>query len=323
MVTLGIVGAGFMGVIHARLYTKMEGVSIAFVCDTDATRENVVHTVCDAPFYSECTSDILELADIVDICVPNYLHYNFIEKACTQGKDIIVEKPLCITLDELMKIKKIMEIRDIRTGCCYTERYNPAYITVKRVLEQGLAGEIQSIHCVRMAKIPPTSWLLDSAQSGGIIPDLSTHDLDVIVWVSDRSPNGLIAEYLPRGSDVLEAVHINLDFPGGVKADVTSYWLSQVHPKDFYSEIRIVCSQGTVVWNNSLEHVVLNTPTGIEKLNLPKYDCDQIKYRELHSLIGFIRGKSYDFVAPESLFKTTEITLFARKSLQERKYISF
>lgn len=318
---VGIIGAGVMGVIHARLYEKMKGVDIAFVCDSDVTKENVVHKICGAPFFSACTGDILELADIVDICVPNYLHYHFIEKAHTMGKDIIVEKPLCIHLDELLNIKKMVKTKSVNVGCCYTERLNPAYTTANQVLEQEL-GEVQSIHCVRMAKVPPMSWYLDEARSGGIIPDLSTHDIDITVWMSGRSPNGLIAEYLPPESAVLKSVHLTIDFPEGVKGDIKSYWLSPNHPHNFYSEIRIVGNQGSVMWNNNYEHVVVNTPTGIKKRDLPTYDCDEIKYKELYSLIEFIQGQPNNCIIPEELLETTEVTLCAKKSLQERKYIS-
>jgi len=98
IVRVGLIGAGFVAGIHARSYARIKDVdvqlkAVAAVPQSEAQAFAAAHGIADA--YEDYRS-VLERADIdlVDLCVPNYLHESFVVEAARAGKHIICEKPL-------------------------------------------------------------------------------------------------------------------------------------------------------------------------------------------------------------------------------------
>jgi predicted dehydrogenase len=97
-VRVGLIGAGFVGEIHARSYLRNRdlGVKIKAVAAVPQDQAEVLARKVGADFSTDNYHEILDCKeiDLVDICVPNYLHKKFVIEAAQAGKHIVCEKPL-------------------------------------------------------------------------------------------------------------------------------------------------------------------------------------------------------------------------------------
>ena len=115
MIKIGLVGAGFMGKMHASCYRALEncGAVLAAVASTEADDAAIAAEGTQAKCYSD-GMDLIHNADVdvVDICLPTYLHTKFAVAAMEQGKAVFIEKPVCLNAEEA----KILLDAQKRTG---------------------------------------------------------------------------------------------------------------------------------------------------------------------------------------------------------------
>jgi len=121
--------------------------------------------------------------DIVDICTPNYLHYEMIKYANRLKYNVICEKPLCITEDQAKELLKLKG----KIGIVYQFRYNPKIIKLKRDIEKGVYGDI------KMVVANYFRWRDDNyykkwegnifKSGGGVLFNVCIHYLDLLQWI--------------------------------------------------------------------------------------------------------------------------------------------
>src|SRR5579871_4718443 len=100
--TVGILGAGGIGNVHARQYRKMPDVELTFF-DLDAERSKTFQERWDAKPWQNL-DELLNQCDVVDVCLPTHLHLEFGLKAIAAGKALLVEKPIAQTSGDAMKL---------------------------------------------------------------------------------------------------------------------------------------------------------------------------------------------------------------------------
>ncbi|MCY0878941.1 MAG: Gfo/Idh/MocA family oxidoreductase [Firmicutes bacterium] len=136
--------------------------------------------------------------DTVIVTTPDYTHAGYIVQALEQGKDVITEKPMTTTAP---MCRSILEA-EARTGhnvrVTFNYRYAPYKTEVKRLLKEGVIGEIHSVEF---------RWYLDTVhgadyfrrwhaykdRSGGLIVHKSTHHFDLVNWWLDSEPEEVVA----------------------------------------------------------------------------------------------------------------------------------
>ena len=194
---VGIVGLGFMGATHAATYTKLPGIRIAAVCARDAQRlsgdfsqvggnlglalPNVdLGSAAKYEHWEDLIGD--EAIDAVDICLPTDLHERVTVAALSAGKHVLCEKPMALTGEEcdrmLAKAKETNRVLMI----AHVLRFWPAYEYLRQFIESGEFGPVQTATFTRVCGLPDwSSWLPDTARSGGALLDLLIHDVDQIL----------------------------------------------------------------------------------------------------------------------------------------------
>ena len=95
MVKIAIVGAGFMGDTHATAYENMENAVLMAVCDQNAEKGKALAEKFHCAHYADFNEMIAACElDMIDICLPTFLHEQFVIQAANAGKHIICEKPV-------------------------------------------------------------------------------------------------------------------------------------------------------------------------------------------------------------------------------------
>lgn len=181
MVSVAIIGAGFMARTHGDAYAGVAGADVGWVCSPNADRAAALadrlpsaRGVAD---YELVLSD--EGVDAVDLCVPTKLHRPYAERALAAGKHVLIEKPVALTLDDADAIAVAADASDRVVMVAMVLRFWPAYREALHAVRAGRIGTPQAVSSLRMSP-PPTwnSWMQDHAESGGPVVDLMIHDLD-------------------------------------------------------------------------------------------------------------------------------------------------
>ncbi len=192
---VGVIGLGSMGSTHLDIYSQISEVEVVAVADPKKNRldgsskaEGNISGQAQGSvvgFEAKKYLDGMDLIDdpdieLVDICVGTNLHFVFVEAALAKGKHVLVEKPLARTYDEAKKIVELAlnSSTNIMSAMCL--RYWPAWVWLKKVIDNKKYGRCLSLTCKRQTSHPPGTFYSNDDECGGALLDLHVHDTDFI-----------------------------------------------------------------------------------------------------------------------------------------------
>lgn len=190
MQRVALIGYGVMGGTHANGYREMPGAELVCVIDIDeAKRKKAEESLGVRTYGTFAEATAAEEFDILDCCLPTYLHTDAVVEALEAGKHTLCEKPMALTVADC---QRMIEARD-RAGkhlqICHVLRWWPEYVKLKEVVEAGGGGRLRNVTCTRIGGTPLWSWdhwLQDGERSGGALVDLHVHDIDWICAMLGR-----------------------------------------------------------------------------------------------------------------------------------------
>jgi len=169
--------------------------------------------------FQFCTSepkDIFENNDIntVFIATRHNSHAGYVKSALTAGKHVFVEKPLCLTDEELSEIEELYNGSD---NCCqlmvgFNRRFAPHAVELKKHLGDA---PISMLYRVNAGPIPRDNWIQDKEIGGGRIIGEACHFIDFLTWLCGALPRHVHAVAIPEPDGLNDTVSINLQFANG------------------------------------------------------------------------------------------------------------
>ena len=185
MLKIGIVGCGYMGVMHLNSYLHIDGVEVTAVSGvvSDAAKAAVAQT--NAVVYEDA-KEMIENADldVIDICLPTFLHAEYGLLAMEHAKYVFIEKPVALTIEECEAL--IAKSRE--TGCRVQVgqviRFWIEYVYLREAVQSGRYGAVVNANFRRISSRPDwghNNWLRNPTLSGGCGQDLHIHDVDFIL----------------------------------------------------------------------------------------------------------------------------------------------
>lgn len=186
MVTIAILGGGFMGGAHATNYAALgERVRVKTVYSRSPERAKRVAEIVGAGLSADLEATISDAeVDAVDICLPTSLHRTAAELSFGHGKDVFLEKPLALTLEDGEAIVRAAGSSGRMLMVGLVLRFWPEYVELQRRVSAGELGRVFALSASRLS--PPAdwaAWYADVAQSGGPLVDLMVHDFDQANWL--------------------------------------------------------------------------------------------------------------------------------------------
>lgn len=216
----GVIGVGTMGTNHARVYHESLKYNLIGVADQNNERANMIAQNYECKAFKDYQDLLDENLDVVSIVVPTILHTEVALKAISSGSNILVEKPISDTVQNAEEIIKAAREKKVRLLVGHIERFNPAIIKLKELIDSNLLGEIISISAKRVGPFNPR------IRDVGIILDLGTHDIDILSYLSGKKVKAI---YAVAGS----AIHthedhaiITLTFEDGSNGVIETNWLT-------------------------------------------------------------------------------------------------
>ena len=220
---VAVIGLGYMGQNHARVFSSMAGVNLVAVVDIDEQKVGKLIRQYKIAGYTDYQKLLVkEKLAAVSICVPTSLHYEIASLVIKKRIPVFVEKPIAATVDQAKKL--IAAAARYRTPMMvgHIERFNPVVLEIKQRITSGELGKIFLIHTERFSPPP----LAD--QKVPITVDLATHDIDVIFFLLDgEAPIKIKAEVASVSHTKSDLVSAILRFRKGVVGIIQA---SLVHP---------------------------------------------------------------------------------------------
>lgn len=226
MVNVGIVGIGFMGLIHYLAYQKARGARVAAICTRDARRRAGDWRGIQGNFgppgekmdlSGVATYETLEqlladpTIDVVDLCLPPALHADATVAALRAGKHVFCEKPIALAVRDAERMVKAAAKADRQLFIGHVLPFFPEYDFARRTIESGRYGKLLGGHFKRIISDP--TWLprfYDPKTTGGPVLDLHVHDAHFIRLICGQ-PRAVFASGRMRG-EVVEFMQAQLLF---------------------------------------------------------------------------------------------------------------
>ena len=239
MLTLAILGGGFMGSAHAANDRSLgDRVRVKTVVARTTARAAAVAETVGADLGDDLEAAIADPAvAAVDICLPTPLHREYAEKAIAAGKHVFLETPIALTAEDADAIVAAAAASDRVFMVGMVLRFWPEYVELQRLVAAGELGRPLSVVAARLS--PPADWndwMADRSQSGGTPVDLMIHDLDQMNWLLGAPRTVFATEPTPGH------VHAVLEYDGAAGAAEASMCMPRSYP--FSSLIRVLCEGG-------------------------------------------------------------------------------
>ncbi|GIW25431.1 Gfo/Idh/MocA family oxidoreductase [Meiothermus sp.] len=194
---IAMIGAGRMGLAHARVLAGLAECRVVRVVDTLAQNAERVAAELGAEPSTHLEEAFRPDVDAVIVTTPTPTHAEVVEAAAGAGKAIFVEKPIAESLEAGRRVVEAVERAGVPCQVGFQRRYDPAYVRAKELIEAGALGRLEGIRLVGRDPYLPRLEFLET--SGGLLVDMGIHDLD-----SARFLVGEVAEVYAVGGALAE-----------------------------------------------------------------------------------------------------------------------
>lgn len=183
MLKVGMVGIGGISGAHIPAWEAMEETHLTALCDIRPER---LEAYQDKHLYTDFEEMLKgEQLDILDICLPTYLHVDYAVRAMEQGIHVICEKPVSLKAEDVERVYGAARRNNVKFMVAQVLRFWPEYELLKELYDSGKYGRLLSGSMSRLGGIPKWSWdnwMADEKRSGLVPFDLHIHDLDFLVY---------------------------------------------------------------------------------------------------------------------------------------------
>ena len=316
---VGVIGAGLFGkALLLPALKEIKGISLGALAASSSA--NAYH-VGKKYGFAACTTDYNEIMDnesisAVVILTPHSLHAGMVCRALEKGKHVFVEKPMCVSDDELCEIISSMN----RYGCDsllmvgYNRRFSPHALKISEYFQNR--HDPMVIHYrVNAGFVPADHWVHSEEEGGGRIIGEVCHFVDFMQHVTEANPVRVFAERIcgnNRTSVNNDNLAINIKFSDGSVGNIV---YSASGDKAFSRErIEIFCEGKTVV-STDFRETALHFAG---KKKTFKTANQSMGYREeLQNFVDSAKGKVEISINPEEIFYSTATVFSIHKSLAQ------
>jgi len=220
---VGVIGVGYLGRIHAKIYQRMSNVELVGVLDTDESSARQVAEENNCKTFTHI-NELMNEVDAVSIVTPTVTHSEIAQPFIKNGIHILVEKPIAENYENSLQLVQMAEEAGIIFQVGFLERFNA-----------GVMALAEQVHNPRFIESHRLSPFVERATDVDVITDLMIHDIDIILSLVKSDIVNISGSGLKVLTDHIDIANVRLEFANGAVANVTA---SRVSNKK-YRQMRV------------------------------------------------------------------------------------
>jgi predicted dehydrogenase len=248
-INVGLIGAGWMGSLHAKVLSQLSQARLTAVADPDVARAQLAAGQADGcavyDNYDELLAD--PAISVVSICTRDTDHRAPVEAAARAGKHVFLEKPIASSMEDGEAIVAACRTAGVKLALGYLLRFDPRYRRVKDMLDSGALGE--PIHIYARRNSPRN---VGPVRYGGTLPlalHVTSHDVDAVLWyLRPRRPVSIYAQSVAKllgGLGTQDSILSIMRFDDGTLVTFESSWaLPEASRTQVDARMEVVCTDG-------------------------------------------------------------------------------
>ncbi len=299
-INIGFIGAGSFA--QNFLLPNLKEINLVNVATARAT---TAKNVANKFGFDNCTgkADLVindKNINTVFIATPHNLHANSVIAALKENKNVFVEKPLCLTKEELEEIRLAESESKGQLMVGFNRRFSPQIISLKKELLNDLPKAIN--YRVNAGKLPSTHWTQDPKIGGGRIIGEACHFIDLCAFIAGSEIIKVEANALKDANNLNDTVSISLAFKNGSIASIS--YFSNGSKKLSKEYLEVFCGEKSIVIDDFKSIDILG-PNGTKT---KKSAQDKGHVKELELFVEAIKlGKSLP-ISFEECYQSTKAT---------------
>ncbi len=337
MLGVGIIGCGGISNSHARGWNassdRAKVVAVADVVDAAAqTRAAQVGGARVYADYNELLQD--PKVDAVDICLPHHVHKEAAVAAANSGKHILIEKPLCLDMDEAKEIEAAVQASGITLMCAHNQVFTESVQEIKPRIDDGLLGDVIWIHSadcfitrpyVRIGSAShgshaPGTWRSKrELMGGGELIDTGYHPTYRLLYLAGSpavSVSALMTNHRLPQLDGEDTAQVLVAFENGSTGQILSSWA--MHLPSGYM-IHVVGDRGVISAGAGRIEVKLN---GMDRPAIKELQVPDTIAREIAHFIGCLENGEAPVQGLADGIATLRLIRGAYQSVEEQRIVA-
>ncbi|MCL2135276.1 MAG: Gfo/Idh/MocA family oxidoreductase [Candidatus Bathyarchaeota archaeon] len=300
---VAVIGTGFWGKNHARIYKELENTNLIAICDVDSERAKTIAKQYGVKAYTD-SSDVLKDPEIqaVSVCTWSIKLAEETLKCLNTGKHVLVEKPMATNTEQAQMLIDTAKANGLQLSVGFLSRFIPGLQQIKQAVETKKIGELVSATTKRVTQWP------ERIGDVGVVKDTAIHDIDVMQFISGEKPVSVYAKMgNMRHSQFEDYAQIMLAYENGKTAFIESNWLTPYKIRS----LNVTGSEAIMRLDyNSQELWIENAKETVQ----PRSPFKEPLKTELEHFIECIIEKKTPIITGEDGYNALEIAIAAMNS---------
>lgn len=263
--------------------------------------------------FESCTSDannILNNKDIntLFIATRHDSHAKYVIAGLEAGKNIYVEKPLCLNMEDLNHIQTLCKQKQKSVMIGFNRRFSPHTQEIRQKLG---SGKMSMIYRINAGNIPADNWIQDLQMGGGRIIGEVCHFIDLMTYICGSKPCKVMASALPDNQNLNDTINIIIEFLNGSTGVVAYYANGSKSLKKEYFEVYAAGTTAIIEDFNKTTIYGKGSPSVFKT-----HSQDKGQKTMVNSYFEHIRNGETP-IPMDEIFAVTTATFAALKSIQE------
>ena len=319
-INVGIIGFG-IGQKHFEAIHNYKGINVKVICDKNLEKIKKIKKKFPKIKITKNENEIFRDKEIQIVSIASYdnNHYSQIIKSIKNEKHIIIEKPMCLTFNQLKNIKKLIYKSKISITSNLVLRVNELFKKIKKKISNDKVFYVEADY-IWGRKNKLFGWR-SKIKDYSLILGAGIHMIDLVVWLLNRKPNTVhtFSNNIVTQNTLFKKQSMILmvfEFSNGIIAKITA---NSVAVHRHFHELKVFTKTKTIT--NTLQGSYTMVSNKIKKNNFFYPDKTNRKNLIRNFLDSFLEKKNKKIITIKDQFDLMSICLAAEKSLNKKKKI--
>ncbi|MEX2579695.1 MAG: Gfo/Idh/MocA family oxidoreductase [Verrucomicrobiales bacterium] len=325
-----VLGAGSIGERHLRVFGRTGRCEVAF-CEPLAERRSEIaarYETASWPTWEEAFEE--ESFSAAVIASPAPFHIPTARALAERGIDLLIEKPLGLTLEGVDELVETVERQKIRAAVAFVYRALPALQGMRQAILSGRFGRPVQVQVQAGQHFPfyrpayREIYYADASQGGGLLQDMLPHPLNAVEWLVGPAVRVVVdaAHQVLPGVTVEDTVHLLTRHGNGAEGVMASFSLNQHQPVNEFA-ITVNGERGSARWELQAQRWLSACENGGEWTEEESFvhERDDYYLLQANAFLDVLEGKAEPLCPLADGVHTLRSTLAVLQSRREGRWV--